>query len=166
MTNSINVYPSTYDSPPIIAGASPETDALRIVENARKRYAKYGSEDTYLNRDEITGRVIEVCAVGAVIAADGKGKQYSEGWDNTTTEFLEQRLSTAARTAMRLLDEKALELFPVSSRYERTAYVGPLEYVNQSTSSGSWESRQAYVLSVYDAVIADLSSVHTEASNA
>ena len=158
LMNVTDQYPSTYDMPPI-GGA--QDSVLAILEKARKRYKRGATPDQYLTRG--TG---QVCALGAVAAAAGfTAKQYEADGDaelgGGTSLFastlkragVEEELIAATKEAIKLLNQAAIKLYPVSRNYGRT-WSGPLEWVNQEFSADFRDSKKA-VLACYDKAIAD-----------
>lgn len=162
---SINCYPSTSDRP-IIAGG--QDLQLSILEDARDRYARYGTSGTYLERDGT------VCAVGAVLASAGVDP---DAWDAAYGNFekygtgpsesdaaiayaldayanVEESVVKATQKAMKRLDKAAAKLFPesVEGAVEHN-WLGPLEWVNESREFFSDASRRSAILDCYDEAI-------------
>lgn len=163
---SIDVYPSTSDSLPPIAGGQDDL-VLTILKRAYKRYKDHGTDDSYLVADE-KGR-IQACAFGSVAEAagvdakaydeavqDGSGMGLGDSYRGDYEGFeavmraqkIEADTIAAAREAMRLLDKAAVDLFPHTADYG--SWTGPLEELNQDDAKfASFKVRKQAVKLVY-----------------
>lgn len=157
--NVIEQYPSTADLPRIAGG---QDLVLAILQGARKRYVRGGTQETYL------GKGGAVCAVGAVAREAGlKDKQYISiatkhnvalGGNSHvfTPNFghvlklaqIETETRNAAKKAITLLNQSARRLFPESKGHER--WDGPIEWINQELG---WPEARKAVLKCYDDAI-------------
>lgn len=173
---SIDVYPSTSDQLPRIAGAQDDL-VLGILKGALKRYKDHGTDDAYITVER--GRV-QACAIGSVAEAAGVDAQkyldalhegdipamgdtyVDNGVEGNYAGFeaalrsqkIEADTIAAAREAMRLLDEATLELFPQYADFG--SWTGPLEALNQDdVFAASFKVRKAAVKLVYTMVIED-----------
>lgn len=157
MSNSLDVYPSTYDY------AGGVTPLLNLVENARERYLRNSVMNGYIRSGG------GVCAIGAVWTADAVDWSSAKSeWHEslkkathalTVQEFVvEKKLSDTAKEAMKLLDATVVELYPKFASHG--LWIGPLEALNQWTpfgktllDNGSVPFNKDKVLRVYDLVI-------------
>lgn len=125
---------------------------LVTLENARNRVAEKWTAEHYISDFG------EVCALGAVMAADGLS--YEMQFD----VWMEQLASDAAKEAIYLLNRAALELYPKSASYG--SWGNPIEYLNQELTydersrrildqDDEDDPRRARVLECYDKAIAD-----------
>lgn len=129
-----DMYPSTYDCAKI-AGAG-EDLTLRCMENSRQRVKEHHVRNAYANEYTIAGKkIVEVCAIGAVLAEDGFRQNYGapkrlpQGDGATMMALTEEKMSQEAREAIALLNAAALELHPEAADYD--TWSGPLEWINQ-----------------------------------
>lgn len=146
----MNEYPSTFDVPAIAGG---QDAVLVCMETAFERVLKRWTSTDYI------GSSGAVCAIGGIIAADGKTEQYKKAVGRTSvapanfmgiSKFIESNLSNVAQEAIQLLDVSAKELLYWDSGYTSvggTNHEHPLEAVNQC------RGKQA-VLRVYEHAIA------------
>lgn len=162
--NSLDVYPSTFDY------QKDPRPLMRLIENARERYATDGAVGTFV----CDGRC---CAVGAIWQADGQDwPEISSRWmadremGLTMTQYVhEVLLSETAKKAIALLDATALELYPEEAVDRLLAYTGPLECLNEKrgliidfTDRTVPVENKLRVLKVYDTVIERLKAQRSE----
>lgn len=155
---SLNVYPATYDLARIAGG---QDIVLVLLTGARKRYRRYGTNETYVGSGQ-------VCAIGAIAREAGLkpaqcakieeelGRDLGDDFMGTLDlAKIEEDVVSGAQEAIRLLDESAVRLYdaPVDGGRGWSGWSGPLEWLNQ-TSTRPWAQSKRAVLACYDDAIA------------
>lgn len=137
-----NPYPSTFDMPPISGGQ--DDPVLAILQGALERYKASPSDKWYASNGEN-------CAIGSIFLADGMDENKAQALGVFGAQATRDReLSQAAIEAIRLLDDTAVDVYPL---YSGGGWSGPLENINQNRGI-DWGKRQKMVIRVYQETIA------------